>query len=78
MQADALVIEARAQIRLADEYDAAQGRGEVAGKAFKGNQWSVPKQNGPASALEAGFNRKQVHRARQIRDASLPAASCEL
>jgi len=26
-QADALMIEARAQIRLADEYDAAQGRG---------------------------------------------------
>lgn len=29
MQADALSIEARAQIRLADEYDAAQDRGEV-------------------------------------------------
>ena len=29
MQADALTIEARAQTRLADEYDAAQERGEV-------------------------------------------------
>ena len=33
-QADALPIEARAKVRLADEYDAAQERGEVASRPF--------------------------------------------
>ena len=41
-QADALEIEALAQVRLADEYDAAQDRGEVA-RASPGNpQSNIP------------------------------------
>lgn len=40
--------EAQAKRWLADEYDAAQERGEVAGGGFKGNQWSVPEGKKPA------------------------------
>ena len=54
---------------LADEYDAAQARDEVAGKKFKGNQWSVPNENAPPSAADIGLTRKQVHEARLVRDA---------
>jgi hypothetical protein len=69
-QADALVIETRAQCRLADEYDAAQKRGEVAQHGGKrGNQYaSVPKENLGTSTTDIGLTRKQVHEARQIRD----------
>jgi hypothetical protein len=64
-QADALLIEARAKVRLADEYDAAQGRGEV----------RLPNNEKTTSGTEAvsagsiGLTHKQVHEARQIRDA---------
>lgn len=64
-QADALEIEAAAKRRLADEYDAAQERGEVRG-ANTGRS---------ASALEApsvgdiGLTHKDIHEARLIRDA---------
>lgn len=70
-QADALEIEAAAKRRLADEYDAAQARGEVASAAGnRGNQWTVPDGNGaPASAASLGLSRKQIHDARLIRDA---------
>ena len=61
-------IRVRAECVLADEYDAAQERGEVAGKNFKGNQWSVPNENGPSSAADAGISRKRVHEARLVRD----------
>lgn len=73
--ADALVIEARAQCRLADEYDAAQDRGDVAGhgapKGGRGNQHSanVPKQNITPTVTDIGLTRKQVHEARKVRDA---------
>ena len=68
MQADALAIEARAQCRLADEYDAAQARGEVAkhGEVGRGR---VSKRETLANADELGLSPKQVHEARQIRDA---------
>lgn len=72
-QADALEIEALAKRRLADEYDAAQARGEVASATGnRGNQWTVPDGNGaPASAASLGLSRKEIHDARLIRDAEV-------
>lgn len=70
-QADALEIEAAAKRKLADEYDAAQERGEVAshGDTLKQGP-DVPEQNfGKATAADAGISRKDIHEARQIRDA---------
>jgi hypothetical protein len=66
-QADALEIEAAAKRRLADEYDAAQARGEVhrrGGQLPRG----VADDNIP-SAADLGLRRDQIHDARQIRDA---------
>lgn len=63
-QADALEIEAKAKRRLADEYDAAQGRGEIASHGQK--RADVP--NGNISA-DLGLSRKDIHEARIIRDA---------
>lgn len=67
-QADALDIEAGAKRRLADEYDAAQERGEV---AKDGRPKTVPDGNGfaPGTASDLGLSRKAIHEARQIRDA---------
>jgi hypothetical protein len=63
-QADALEIEALAKRRLADEYDAAQERGEVAGHGGD-RKIKVPDAN-----LDAiGLSKREVHEARQIRDA---------
>lgn len=67
-QADALLIEARAKVRLADEYDAAQDRGEVGASGARtdlvtnGNEVTPP-------AADVGLSRKEIHDARQIRDA---------
>lgn len=64
-QADALEIEAMAKRRLADEYDAAQSRGEV-----KAPNNAKTNSNAEAvSAPEIGLTHKEVHEARQIRDA---------
>ena len=65
-QADALEIEAAAKRRLADEYDAAQARGEV--KRNGGDRSSVEDRN-TASAADLGLRRDQVHEARRLRDA---------
>jgi hypothetical protein len=66
-QADALEIEAGAKRRLADEYDAAQERGEVAGH---GRTSDVQLGNVTLpSAADIGLSRKEIHDARQIRDA---------
>lgn len=65
-QADALEIEAAAKRRLADEYDAAQERGEV---ATKGKPINVPDGNIKATVEDIGLTRKDIHEARQIRDA---------
>jgi hypothetical protein len=68
-QADALEIEAQAKRRLADEYDAAQQRGEVAGHG------GARKSNLPDEKVEAptvtdlGLSHKDIHEARIIRDA---------
>lgn len=68
-QAHALEIEARAKRRLADEYDAAQARGEAA-KAGQYERANVENANVcPATAAELGLRRDQIHEARQFRDA---------
>ena len=57
-------------MRLAEEYDAAQERGEVRrdgqrGKAVvDGNGFS-----GPATAADLGLRRDEIHEARRMRDA---------
>lgn len=61
-QADALLIESQAKRRLADEYDAAQERGEV--RSNGETSYSNPEKL-PASVIGA----RQAHEARQIRDA---------
>ena len=64
-------IEARAKRRLADEYDAAQARGEVATRQH--NPGSVGHVGAddmpPAIAADLGLRRDEIHEARQIRDA---------
>jgi hypothetical protein len=69
-QANALKIEARAQCRLADEYDAAQARGEVQTAGGDRKSINVSEQNIDRPTVEdIGLTRKQIHEARQIRDA---------
>lgn len=63
-QADALEIEAQAKRRLADEYDAAQERGEIAKHGQK--RADIP--NGNISK-DIGIAPKEVHEGREIRDA---------
>lgn len=63
-QADALEIEAAAKRRLADEYDAAQARGEVAGHGR-----SKVEHANVTTASDLGLRRDQIHDARLIRDA---------
>jgi hypothetical protein len=74
------VIEALAKRRLADEYDAAQARGEVAGHGGgRGNQHvaKVPDGN-VATVADLDLTRKAVHEARQLRgaDAVDPGVIC--
>ena len=64
-QADILMTEARGKMRLAEEYDAAQERGEVSA----GRPKSLPDGNTSATVSDVGLTSKQVHEARQIRDA---------
>lgn len=67
MPAVPLVTESEAKHRLADGDDAAQERGEVAGRGQPSN---VPDGNiKPATAEGIGLTRKEVHEARVIRDA---------
>lgn len=65
MQADALEIEAGAKRRLADEYDAAQERGEVATRA---DQNLLPDEK-KVSVTDLGLSHRDIHDARQVRDA---------
>jgi hypothetical protein len=67
-QADALLIEARAKMRLADEYNAAQQRGEVA--SHGGDRGNVEHAYvAPATTREIGLRRDEVQEARALRDA---------
>lgn len=63
-QADALAIEAAAKSRLADEYDAAQERGEV-----KSTPGPIASSAEVIRASDLGLSHKEIHEARQIRDA---------
>ena len=71
VQADALLIESQAKYRLADEYDAAQERGEMATRQNNpGSVGHVLNENmPPATASDIGLTRKAIHEARKIRDA---------
>ena len=66
-QADALEIEAGAKRRLADEYDAAQERGEIksVGKPNSSNPEEL------AGVNDIGLTHKDIHEARLIRDAEV-------
>ncbi|MGE0425284.1 MAG: hypothetical protein AB7O88_23700 [Reyranellaceae bacterium] len=66
-RADALEIEAMAERRLADEYDAAQERGEVGKKGQRSDL--VPAENKVPTAEDVGLSRKEIYNSRQIRDA---------
>jgi hypothetical protein len=67
---DALKIAAQAQCRIADEYDAAQERGEVATRADGTSiRDHVPGENKVKTVTDIGLTRKTVHEARIIRDA---------
>lgn len=66
-QAHALEIEAQAKRRLADEYDAAQERGDVQKHGGQGKR-DVPAENIP-SVQDIGLTRKAIHEARTVRDA---------
>lgn len=65
-QADALEIDANAKRRLADEYDAAQERGEI---AKVGKPQIVPNGNNKATAADLGIPRKTVMEGRELNDA---------
>lgn len=67
-QGNALSIEARAKIRLADEYDAAQERGEF---LSNGQTRAVSDAN---SSEDSGLTRQQIHEARKLRDAEKAGA----
>lgn len=69
-QADALEIEAAAKRRLADEYDAAQQSGEI--QRHGGDRVSkVSVENLAPTVSDLGLTRKEVHDARQLRDAEM-------
>lgn len=63
LQADAAALEARAKIRFADEYDAAQERGEVAKRGWESG---VDKRN-TTTAADLGLRRDEIHEARMER-----------
>lgn len=65
-QADILELEAQAKRRLADEYDAAQERGEV-----RGDRERTASSPEAVSASDIGLTHKQVHEAREIRNAEV-------
>lgn len=67
-QAHALAIRARAEMRLAEEYDAAQDRGEVGQSGARKDLVSHGNEVVP-SASDLGLARKDIHEARQFRDA---------
>jgi hypothetical protein len=71
-QGDALLIEARAKMRLADEYDEAQDRGEVAGHGG-GRNFKVAGGNVEATAADLGLRRDEIHEARELRNAERAA-----
>jgi hypothetical protein len=70
-QAHALSIRARAEMRLAEEYDEAQDRGEVAGNGGnRGNQYASVDNGNAATAADLGLRRDEIYEARQLRNAA--------
>ncbi|KZY32284.1 hypothetical protein A3731_22370 [Roseovarius sp. HI0049] len=63
-QAHALSIRARAEMRLAEEYDAAQERGEV-----RANGERTFSKEEKVGASDLGLSGKDIHEARHMRDA---------
>ena len=68
LQGDALALMSRAKLRLADEYDAAQERGDVA-KAGGDRMSIIPDENNAPTSTDIGISSKEIHEARQVRDA---------
>lgn len=66
-QADILMTEARGKMRLAEEYDAAQDRGEVGKRGEFGGVTSRGEDT--PTVADIGLTHKAIHEARQIRDA---------
>lgn len=66
-QGEALLVEARAKMRLADEYDAAQDRREVQGHG--GDKSKLGDHKLAPSAAEIGLRHDEIHEARKLRDA---------
>jgi phage N-6-adenine-methyltransferase len=72
LQGEALRIDARAKFRLAEEYDAAQERGEI--QRPGGDRTSIiPAENNAATLADAGLTARDIYDARQIRDAEKEA-----
>lgn len=67
-QAHSLAIRARAEMRLAEEYDSAQERGEVVG-AHDGAKKRVGNDNAISTAADLGLRRDEIHEARKLREA---------
>lgn len=65
-RAELRLIQSLAKCRLAEEYDAAQARGEV--RRDGGNQSSAREDCIPTAA-DIGLTHKEIHEAREIRDA---------
>jgi hypothetical protein len=75
MQADALVIEARAQCRLADAYDAAQAADEVAGHGgTRGNQYAkvIDENLGKPTLADIGPTKGEIHEAGRVVHSEIP------
>lgn len=70
VQGDALAIQSRAKMRLADEYDAAQDRGEVATGRPKSLDVAETFQ---ATASALGLRHDEIYEARQLRNIELEA-----
>ena len=68
-QAHALAIRARAEMRLAEEYDDAQERGEVA-KSGQRNDLVGGNNEVKPTAADLGIRRDEIHEARKFRDAA--------
>jgi len=62
MQADALLIEARAKILIADKWDEAQ----ASGKASKGGRPKTVSDGNSFTSEETGLSRKEIHEARKL------------
>lgn len=67
-QGEALLVLSRAKMRLADEIDAAQSRGELA-TGRDGPGAGVLNGNAKGTAAEINISRKDTHEARKLRDA---------